>query len=96
MSEFDPNSSNAMFATILTELQNQNGVLSEIKDQTTRTNGRVTALEKWRAEVIAIEAAEERAEEKATKFWERIEVKVGLACTACAAIGGAVSYLSVH
>lgn len=37
---------------VLVELREARADISEIKDQTKKTNGRVTALEKWQARVL--------------------------------------------
>ena len=61
---FDPNSSDAMFARVLAKLEEQdraNGktnaefllVLQEIRTEARKTNGRVSALERWRDIVTA-------------------------------------------
>jgi hypothetical protein len=61
---FDPSSANAMFATILQRLKQQDEAatlaraeqkttLEEIKVQTTKTNGRVSSLERWREGITA-------------------------------------------
>jgi hypothetical protein len=42
---FDPNSSNAMFATILSKIEKLEETCGRIETQTTATNGRVTKLE---------------------------------------------------
>ena len=42
---FDPNSNDAMFATVLNRLDNQDGTLKEILSEVRKTNGRVTKLE---------------------------------------------------
>lgn len=46
---YDPNSVDAMFSRIEQRLDSQDQVLARIEEQTTKTNGRVTALErdKW-------------------------------------------------
>jgi len=46
---YDPNSDNAMFSRILTELKDIRCDIGEIKTQVYKTNGRVTKLEhdKW-------------------------------------------------
>lgn len=65
MSNFDPNSSDAQFATILKTLQNQNEQFADkcdedraayalIMSKQDLTNGRVTALEKERAKLYGI------------------------------------------
>lgn len=46
---FNPHSRDAMFATILERLKAQDGVLEEISAGVKTTNGRVTALEQWKA-----------------------------------------------
>jgi flagellar capping protein FliD len=43
--DFHSHSPDAMFATILERLNNQDGVLQEIKAQCQKTNGRTTATE---------------------------------------------------
>lgn len=48
---FDPRSGDAMFATILERLSQQDGKLEAIHADVRKTNGRVTALETWRAVV---------------------------------------------
>jgi hypothetical protein len=64
MSEFNPNSTDAMFSKVLTRLDQQDEanratsasfllVLSEIRDEAKKTNGRVTLLERWRENVTA-------------------------------------------
>lgn len=47
--DYQPHSTDAMFARIIERLDNQDLVLAEIKEQTLKTNGRVTMLEneKW-------------------------------------------------
>ena len=45
MATFDPNSENAMFATILQKLDDLHKTVEQIREQTTKTNGRVTRLE---------------------------------------------------
>lgn len=46
---FNPNSQDAMFATILARLDAQDVMLNEIREQTTKTNGRVNKLEAMRS-----------------------------------------------
>ena len=53
MSNYEPNSSNAMFATILNELKVLNEKTDRIEAQTVRTNGRVSGIERWRDVVTA-------------------------------------------
>lgn len=65
MSEsYDPNSQNAVTSRIFQRLDKQDedsrsaraeiiGILSEIRVETKKTNGRVTALEQWRATTTA-------------------------------------------
>jgi hypothetical protein len=64
---FDPNSDNAMFSRILTELKELKCDVQEIKEQVYKTNGRVTSLEhdKWtqRGIVLAIAVV-------ASSLWE--------------------------
>lgn len=49
-SDFNPQSTDAMFAKIMARLESQDRVLFEIREQTMKTNGRVTDLEreKWK------------------------------------------------
>lgn len=60
---FDRNSNDAVIQDILTQMAADRatmarnhadnlGVMQDIRDQVTRTNGRVTALEKWKAYVV--------------------------------------------
>lgn len=64
---FDPNSDNAMFSRILTELKEMRYDVQDIKEQVYKTNGRVTSLEhdKWtqRGIVLAITVV-------ASSIWE--------------------------
>lgn len=64
MPDFNPNSSDAVFSRILQRLEEQDSVasktrveflqvLGDIKEQTTKTNGRVGKLERWQTEVKA-------------------------------------------
>jgi len=46
--KFDPNSSTAMFATILEKLENIKQTAEETRAEVKKTNGRVTSLERWR------------------------------------------------
>jgi hypothetical protein len=45
--QFNPRSHNAMFATILSELKDLKSTTLRIEEQTIKTNGRVTSVEKW-------------------------------------------------
>lgn len=72
--DFNPNSSDAIFATILERLGKQDVVLARIDIQTTKTNGRVTAIETSRAT--------EKAVSKRT-----IAIVAGVASTIGTAIG---------
>lgn len=47
-SGYDPNSTDAMFARILQRLEAQDKLLEQIASGVAKTNGRVTALERWR------------------------------------------------
>jgi hypothetical protein len=62
MPEFNPNSSDAVFSRILQRLDEQDrhanevrveqiGILNEIRAEVKKTNGRVSAIERWRAEI---------------------------------------------
>ena len=51
--EFNENSTDAMFARILTELEAVHITLKEVRDEAKKTNGRVNKLEIWRTEVTA-------------------------------------------
>ena len=53
---YDPNSDNAMFSRILTELKDIRCDIGEIKTQVYKTNGRVTKLEhdRWTQRGIVI------------------------------------------
>jgi CHASE3 domain sensor protein len=47
--DYNPNSSDSMFARVLQRMDAQDQILEEIRSQVTKTNGRVTVLEheKW-------------------------------------------------
>ena len=47
--DYNPNSSDSMFARVLQRMDSQDKILEEIHNQVKKTNGRVTALErdKW-------------------------------------------------
>lgn len=51
--EFNENSTDAMFARILAELQSVHITMREVRDEAKKTNGRVNKLEIWRTEVTA-------------------------------------------
>ena len=51
--DFNSNSTDAMFATILAELKALNEKTDRIEAQTVKTNGRVDKLEVWKTEVTA-------------------------------------------
>jgi cytochrome c-type biogenesis protein CcmH/NrfG len=62
MSDFNPNSPDAVFSRILAKLEEQNrsasetrseflAILTEIRAEVKKTNGRVSAIERWRAEI---------------------------------------------
>jgi hypothetical protein len=46
--DYNPNSSDSMFARVLQRMDAQDNILEEIRSQVTRTNGRVTTLEQER------------------------------------------------
>lgn len=48
---FNPKSSNAMFATILSEIKELRAQSDRIEAQTIKTNGRVSAIEMWRENI---------------------------------------------
>lgn len=50
---FNPNSPDAMFATILERMSAQDDKLGEILRHVEKTNGRVTKLEHWRTTIKA-------------------------------------------
>lgn len=63
-SDYNPNSPDAVLSRILQRLDEQDhaaesnrtqflGVLTDIRDEVKKTNGRVTGLERWRTEVKA-------------------------------------------
>jgi len=47
--DYNPNSTDSMFARVLQRMDAQDQILEEIRTQVTKTNGRVTVLEheKW-------------------------------------------------
>lgn len=47
--DYNPNSTDSMFARVLQRMDAQDQILEEIRSQVTKTNGRVTVLEheKW-------------------------------------------------
>lgn len=49
MTDFNPNSQDAMLARIIANQEEHGRMLKEVRDQAVKTNGRVTALEqeKW-------------------------------------------------
>jgi hypothetical protein len=51
-SQYEPNSVNATLGAILTELKGTKETLNKVLEQTTKTNGRVTALERWQSYVM--------------------------------------------
>jgi hypothetical protein len=61
MMSYDPHSEDSMFSKILTRLDTLNTKLDRIEDQTIKTNGRVTGIERWvdvvTAKVAVISAA---------------------------------------
>jgi len=54
MSEFNPQSHDSNFARLFERLDTQDKVLAEIKEQTIRTNGRVTVLEGFKGQVVLV------------------------------------------
>jgi len=54
MSEFNPQSHDSNFARLFERLDNQDKVLAEIKEQTIKTNGRVTVLEGFKGQVVLV------------------------------------------
>ena len=48
MAGYDPQSTDAMFSRIIQRLDAQDEALRRIEEQTVKTNGRVSALERWR------------------------------------------------
>jgi hypothetical protein len=50
---YDPQSNDAMFATILQRMTSIEGTLARIEGKVDKTNGRVTKLEGWRAVLTA-------------------------------------------
>jgi hypothetical protein len=54
MSEFNPQSHDSNFARLFERLDTQDKVLAEIKEQTIKTNGRVTALEGYKGQVAMV------------------------------------------
>ena len=54
---FNPNSTDSMFSKIMERLEYQDKILEDIKAQTIKTNGRVTALERERWHQRGIVAA---------------------------------------
>lgn len=53
MSDYNPNSSDAVTSRLFERLDVQDAVLARIESAVNKTNGRVTALEKWRDVVTA-------------------------------------------
>jgi hypothetical protein len=68
---YNPNSSDSMFARVLQRMDAQDQILEEIRSQVTKTNGRVTVLEheKWyqRGIIAAITAG-------ILMLWEAIKI----------------------
>lgn len=48
MTDFNPKSTDAMFARILVELESVRTTLKEVRDEAQKTNGRVTRLDRER------------------------------------------------
>ena len=45
---YNPQSIDAMFTRVLTEIENVKSIVAEARDEARKTNGRVTKLEFWR------------------------------------------------
>jgi len=60
LNDYNPNSADAMFAKLFSRMDHQDRILIEIREQTLKTNGRVTVLEndklKWSGIMITIVA----------------------------------------
>jgi len=54
MSDFNPQSHDSNFARLFERLDNQDRVLAEIKEQTIKTNGRVTVLEGYKGQIAVV------------------------------------------
>jgi len=52
VSEFNPQSSDSMFTQILTEMKEIKYTLECVREQTTKTNGRVTLLETYKNIIV--------------------------------------------
>jgi len=50
--EFNPHSIDATLATMLNEIKHIRDTVERVEEQTTKTNGRVSVLERWREGIL--------------------------------------------